>query len=129
MPKDRSDTEAQPRRKRYHMDRNNPMGSPTRRKLSIGDVPGNIRDLAGVQMGHIQIWPNTSIVNTIQQLKDAASQGVGNVQILLDLLDGRNQKMAKVARQGYEELHRCEEANDRGRRLIQWYEFRKKVCE
>ena len=94
---------------------NNPMGSSTRGKLSIGDVPENIRDEAGVQMDQIQIWPNTSIANTIQKLKGAATQGVGNVQILLDLLDECNHRMTTVARQGNEELPRRKEANDRER--------------
>ena len=78
-------------------------------------------------MDQIQIWPNTSIANTIQQLGDAARQGVGNVQILLDLLDERNHTTTTEARQGNEDMQRCEEVNDRERWLMQWYEFRKKV--
>ena len=111
------------------MDRTNPMGSSARRKLPIEDVPENIRDVSGVQMGQIQIWPNTSIFNTIQQLEDAASQWVGNVQILLDLLAERNREMTTVARRGNEELHRCEEVGDRERWMTQWYEFCKHVWE
>ena len=55
MPKDTSDTESQKTRKREHAETNNPMGSPTRRELPIDDVPGNIRDVAGLHMGQIQV--------------------------------------------------------------------------
>ena len=99
MPKDAPDAESQKTRKRLHMDNNNPMGSSTRRKLSIDDVPGNIRDVAGAQMDQIQIWPNSSIVTTMQQLEDDASQGVGDVQILLGLIGERNPRTTTLARQ------------------------------
>ena len=79
-----------------------------------------------LQMGQIQVWPNNIIVNTIQQLEDAR-QVDGNVQILLDLLDGRKHRMAAVARRGNEELKRCGEVIDRERWLMQWYEFCKQV--
>ena len=46
----------------------NPTGSSTRGGLSIGDVPENIMDVAGSQMNQIQISPNNSRVDTIQQL-------------------------------------------------------------
>ena len=47
-----------------------------------------------------------------------------NVQILLNALDWRKNKMATVARQGNEELHRCGDVmdeGDRGRRQRQRY--------
>ena len=75
MPKDTSGAESQKARKRQNMDKNNTMGSSTGRKLSIDDAHGNIRDVAGALMGKIQISPNNSIINTIRQLGDAASQG------------------------------------------------------
>ena len=79
-------------------------------------------------MGQIQVWPINIIVNTIQQSEDAG-QVDGNVQILLDVLDGRNRRMATAARQGNEELHRFGEANDRERWQWQWYAFCKQVWE
>ena len=108
------------------MDNNNPTGSSTRRKLSIEDVPENIRDVAGAQMDQIQIRPNNNIANTIHQLNDATSQGVGNAQFL-DLLAEGNQKLTTVARQGIETPERVGEMDDRERWLNQWYESRKKV--
>ena len=105
----------------------NPMGS-TRRKLAIGGVPGNIRDLSGSRMGKIQIWPNQSIVGAIQQLGDAWRVD-GNVQILLNALDGRNRRLTALARQRNGEMHRFGDANDRGRWQKQRYEFCKKVWE
>ena len=109
-----------------HMENNNPTGSSTRRKLSMGNATWNIRDAAGLQMDQIQVWPNNSIVSTIQQLEDSM-QVNGNVQNLLDVLDGRNQRMTTVARRGNGELQRRDEANDRERRLRRRYEFCKKA--
>ena len=77
-------------------------------------------------MGQIQVWPNNSVVNTIQQLKDARQED-DNVQILLDLLDERNHRMTTVARLGDEELQRREAVNDRERWQMQWYELRKQL--
>ena len=110
------------------MENNNPIGSSTRGELSIGEVPGCIRDVAGLQMGQVQVRANNSIVNTMQQLKDAR-QVYGNVQILLDVTGERNHRMATEARLGNEELHRCGEANDRERWQTQRYEFCKEECE
>ena len=59
IPKVEPDTESQTR-KRNLMGRNNSTGSSTSRKLSIDDVPENIRDLAVLQMEKIQVWPNHS---------------------------------------------------------------------
>ena len=58
------------------MGNSNPTGSPAWGKLSIGEVPENIRDVAAVQMEQIQIWPSNIVVRTAQQLKYDASQGV-----------------------------------------------------
>ena len=60
----------------------------------------------------IQIWSKKSIVGAIQQLGDARQVG-GNVQILLNVIDGRNRRRAKVARQGNEVLQRCGDVSDR----------------
>ena len=79
-------------------------------------------------MDQIQIWPN-NIVNITQQLGDATSQCVDYAQILLDLLLGRNRKLAAVARQGIDELQRCGDVNDREKWTNQRYEFRKQVWE
>ena len=58
-----------------------------------------------------------------------ARQVDDNGQILLNVIDGRNHRMTKVGRQRNEELHRCGDANDRGRWKEQWYEFCKKIWE
>ena len=63
----------------------------------------------------------------MQQLGDATSQGVVYDQIILDLLVDRNRKMATVARQGIEELHRFGEVGVREGWRAQWYEFYKQV--
>ena len=72
-------------------------------------------------MGQIQIWPNSNIVNPIQQLGDATSQGVDNAQILLDLLAECNRKLTSLARRGIGELRRCGEVNGREKWTKKWY--------
>ena len=57
---------------------------------------GDIRDVAGLQMGKAKVRPNNRIVNAALQLGDSRQVDC-NVQILLDVLDERNHRMAKVA--------------------------------
>ena len=80
----------------------------------MDDVPGNIRDVAGLQMDQIQVRPISRIVNSIQQSEDAR-QVDDNVQILLDVLDGCNHRKTTVSREGNEELQRCGEVGGRER--------------
>ena len=90
IPKEESRAESQRRRKRKLMGgNNNPTGG--RAKLSIADVPRSIRDVAGSQVNRIQIWPNQHTVATIKQLEDERHVD-GNVQILLNMIDGRKLK-------------------------------------
>ena len=130
IPKDTSDTESQKSRKRQHEGGKNPTGSSSRRKLPIGDVPETLRDVEVGLLGELQTWLNTSVVRTIQQLKEESrgkSHGDGNVQILLNVLDECNLKLTTVERQGEGKLQLRTEVGDRARRPTQWYDFCKKV--
>ena len=53
-------------------DNNDPPG--VRRRLSIGDVPKSIRDVAGSHMNQMQVWQNQHIIDTMQKLKEAAQE-------------------------------------------------------
>ena len=82
-------------------------------------------------MNELQTWFDTSVVRTIQQLKESsrgASRGDDNVQILLNVLDGRKPKSTTVAHQGEENLQLRNEVGDREPWLNQWYDFCKQVC-
>ena len=80
-----------------------PTGPSSRRKLSIEDVPDTLRVIECGMINELPAWLNAKIVSAIQQLKEeihGTSHGVGNVQILLNVIEARKLQLATVAHQG-----------------------------
>ena len=77
-------------------------------------------------MNELQTWFDTSVVRTIQQLGETShgtSRGDGDVEILLNVLDGCKLKLTTVAHQGVEKMHLFTEVSDREGWVMQWYDF------
>ena len=74
----------------------------------------------------LPVWLNTNIVCVIQQLEESSfgkSLGVCNVQILLNVIDGRKLQLATVSHQGGERPKRRTAMVDLERGLRQWFGF------
>ena len=102
MPKDLPGAESHKARKIHQEDKNNSMGSSSRRKLSIEDAPVTLRVIEGGIRNELPAWLNANIVSAIQQLKEASrgtSRGVDNVQILLNVIECKFQ-LTTVAHRG-----------------------------
>ena len=93
-----------------------------RRMLSIEDAPPAIRELEGRTLSELPAWLGNAIFRAIQQLTEnshAEGDSIESVQILIEAIVGRKNKLTAVAQEGGGgklQLRQNEWGRERGRR-------------